>query len=103
MLSRVLRIGLAVAVLGQIAWSFRPEPSSAQPDLEAEGRALYEANCSTCHALDAGGTVNGPSLQQVGPAAVDFMLRHRTHAPGEPRRPARARGAEVHARARSTH
>jgi ubiquinol-cytochrome c reductase cytochrome c subunit len=74
-LSRVLRIGLAVAILGQIAWSFRPEPSSAQPELEAEGRALYEANCSTCHALDAGGTVNGPSLQQVGPAAVDFMLR----------------------------
>jgi len=75
LLSRVLRVGLALAVLGQIAWSFRPEPSNAQADLEVEGRALYEANCSTCHALDASGTVNGPSLQDVGPASVDFMLR----------------------------
>jgi len=74
LLSRVLRVGLAVAVLGQIAWSFRPEPSSAQSDQQIQGRALYEANCSTCHALDAGGTVNGPSLLEVGPAAVDFML-----------------------------
>ena len=75
MLSRVLRIGLALAVLGQIAWSFRPAPSSAQADLEIEGRALYEANCSTCHGLGAEGTVNGPSLLGVGPASVDFMLR----------------------------
>jgi ubiquinol-cytochrome c reductase cytochrome c subunit len=75
MLSRILRIGLALAVLGQIAWSFRPAPSSAQADLEVEGRALYEANCSTCHGLGAEGTANGPSLQGVGPASVDFMLR----------------------------
>ena len=75
MLSRILRIGLALAVLGQIAWSFRPAPSSAQADLETQGRALYEANCSTCHGLGAEGTVNGPSLQGVGPASVDFMLR----------------------------
>lgn len=75
LLSRILRIGLAVAVLGQVAWSFRPAPSVAQSDAEAEGQALYEANCSTCHALDASGTPNGPSLQEVGPAAVDFMLR----------------------------
>jgi len=74
-LSRILRIGLALAVLGQIAWSFRPAPSSAQADLETQGRALYEANCSTCHGLGAEGTVNGPSLQGVGPASVDFMLR----------------------------
>jgi ubiquinol-cytochrome c reductase cytochrome c subunit len=75
MLSRILRIGLALAVLGQIAWSFRPAPSSAQADLETEGRALYAANCSTCHGLGAQGTENGPSLQGVGPASVDFMLR----------------------------
>jgi ubiquinol-cytochrome c reductase cytochrome c subunit len=75
MLSRILRVGLALAVLGQIAWSFRPAPSSAQSDLETKGRALYEANCSTCHGLGADGTVNGPSLQGVGPASVDFMLR----------------------------
>jgi ubiquinol-cytochrome c reductase cytochrome c subunit len=75
LLSRVLRIGLPLAVLGQIAWSFRPAPSNAQTDLEARGRGLYEASCSTCHALDAAGTENGPSLQGVGQASVDFMLR----------------------------
>jgi ubiquinol-cytochrome c reductase cytochrome c subunit len=75
LLSRMLRVGLALAVLGQVGWSFWPAPSAAQTDLETQGRALYEANCSTCHALDAGGTENGPSLFDVGPAAVDFMLR----------------------------
>jgi len=75
LLSRILRVGLALAVLGQIAWSFRPAQSSAQADLETQGRALYEANCSTCHGLGADGTENGPSLQGVGPASVDFMLR----------------------------
>ena len=75
LLSRILRVGLALAVLGQIAWSFRPAPSNAQAELGTQGRALYEANCSTCHGLGADGTENGPSLQGVGPASVDFMLR----------------------------
>ena len=74
LLSRILRIGLLFALLGQIAWSFRPEPSRAQTDQQAQGQALYEANCSTCHGLQAEGTANGPSLQNAGPAAVDFML-----------------------------
>ena len=74
LLSRILRIGLLLALLGQIAWSFRPEPSRAQTDQQAQGQALYEANCSTCHGLQAEGTANGPSLQNAGPAAVDFML-----------------------------
>ena len=75
LLSRILRVGLALTVLGQIAWSFRPAPGNAQSDLEIQGRALYAANCSTCHGLGADGTENGPSLQGVGPASVDFMLR----------------------------
>jgi ubiquinol-cytochrome c reductase cytochrome c subunit len=74
LLSRILRIGLLLALLGQIAWSFRPEPSRAQTDQQAQGQALYEANCSTCHGLQDEGTANGPSLQNAGPAAVDFML-----------------------------
>jgi ubiquinol-cytochrome c reductase cytochrome c subunit len=74
LLSRILRIGLLLALLGQIAWSFRPEPSRAQTDQQAQGEALFEANCSTCHGLQGEGTANGPSLQDAGPAAVDFML-----------------------------
>ena len=40
LLSRILRIGLLLALLGQIAWSFRPEPSRAQTDQQAQGQAL---------------------------------------------------------------
>ena len=74
LLSRILRIGLLLAVLGQIAWSFRPAPSRALTDEARVGQELYQANCSTCHGLDGLGTENGPSLAEVGPASVDFML-----------------------------
>ena len=42
LLSRILRLGLLLALLGQIAWSFRPEPSRAQTDQQAQGQALYD-------------------------------------------------------------
>jgi ubiquinol-cytochrome c reductase cytochrome c subunit len=71
--SLVLWVGLLLAVGGQV-WSFRPAASNAQTELEAEGQLLYAASCSTCHGLGAEGTANGPSLQGVGPAGVDFML-----------------------------
>jgi ubiquinol-cytochrome c reductase cytochrome c subunit len=71
--SLVLWIGLLLAV-GGLVWSFRPTASNAQTALETQGQQLYAASCSTCHGLDAEGTANGPSLQGVGPAAVDFML-----------------------------
>lgn len=86
LLSRVLRIGLFVALAAQVAWSFRPSASEAVAQVDVQGRSLYEASCSTCHGLDAEGTVNGPSLQGVGPASVDFMLttgRMPLAAPGD--------------------
>ena len=98
LLSRILRIGLLLALLGQIAWSFRPEPSRAQTDQQAQGQALYEANCSTCHGLQGEGTANGPSPAERGPGGGRLHAQHRQDAAGEPRRPARARRAEVHAR-----
>lgn len=73
-MSRVLRWGLVLAFATQILWSLRPAPSRALTQQELDGRVLYQTSCSTCHALDAGGTENGPTLQAVGPAAVDFML-----------------------------
>ena len=72
--SRILRVGLLLAILGQIAWSFRPGLSDAQSDQVAMGHQIYQANCSTCHGLGASGTERGPSLQGVGAASVDFML-----------------------------
>ncbi len=46
-----------------------------------EGKALFQANCSSCHGLNAegrqtgnGDKVAGPSLAGVGAAAVDFQV-----------------------------
>jgi ubiquinol-cytochrome c reductase cytochrome c subunit len=72
--SRLLRVGLLLAIAGQIGWSFRPTTSRAQTDQLALGRTIYQANCSTCHGLNADGTSRGPSLQAVGAASVNFML-----------------------------
>ena len=41
----------------------------------AAGALLYAVHCGSCHGADLRGTANGPSLQHVGAAAVDFMLR----------------------------
>lgn len=49
-------------------------PGLAQAASGAIGRNLYETSCSSCHGLDLRGTPLGPSLQQVGRAATDFML-----------------------------
>lgn len=70
----IVRVGLLLAVGAQIAWSFRPSPTTALTAQQAEGRVLYETNCSSCHGLAAQGTGNGPTLRGVGPASVDFML-----------------------------
>ncbi len=72
--SRILRWGLLLAFGGQLLWSFRPATTRAFTVQEAEGKALFEANCSTCHGLMAEGTADGPSLQGKGAAAVNFML-----------------------------
>ncbi len=73
-LSRILRIGLLLAVGAQILWSFTPSQGQSRSATAVQGQSLFEANCSTCHGLGAEGTGNGPSLQGVGAAAVDFMI-----------------------------
>jgi len=47
--------------------------AASADDIQA-GRALFLANCSTCHGLDAEGRNNAPSLVGVGAAAVDFQV-----------------------------
>jgi len=73
-LSWVLRVGLIAAIVGQVAWSFRPGVGRAQTDEEALGRRLYESGCITCHGVDGAGTDLGPSLEGVGTASVHFYL-----------------------------
>ena len=40
----------------------------------AQGHSLFETSCSSCHGLDAQGTVQAPSLIGAGAAAVDFQM-----------------------------
>jgi ubiquinol-cytochrome c reductase cytochrome c subunit len=45
----------------------------AQQDTTA-GKNLFQANCSSCHGLEAQGTTQAPSLIGAGAAAVDFQV-----------------------------
>ena len=47
--------------------------ASSKSQIE-QGEKLFQANCATCHGMDAQGTVNAPSLIGVGAAAVDFQV-----------------------------
>ncbi len=52
----------------------RASAAAASEDDVAAGKALFLANCSTCHGLNAEGRRNAPSLIGVGAAAVDFQV-----------------------------
>lgn len=65
--------GGAYAAIGTgTAAQAEAEPTS-QETIE-EGKKLFQANCATCHGLEAQGTGNGPSLIGVGAASVDFQV-----------------------------
>lgn len=44
-------------------------------DLLERGRALYLAECASCHGQELRGSQRGPSLLDAGAASVDFQLR----------------------------
>ena len=67
-------VNLAVAVAQDAG------QTELDPQLVERGNDLFQTNCAMCHGdrgegLDQEGPVGGPSLQDVGPASVDFMLR----------------------------
>ncbi|MEO7069982.1 MAG: c-type cytochrome [Nostocoides sp.] len=73
----------ALLVTGTAYAAFAPRPAQAATlgaDQVAEGKKLFQANCSTCHGLNAegratgDGTKAGPALAGVGAAAVDFQM-----------------------------
>ncbi len=50
---------------------------SSQDDADvdvAEGRAIFDQTCATCHNYDGSGSATGPDLRDVGPAAIDFQV-----------------------------
>ncbi len=60
-----LAAGLVVA-----AFSFSGAAAGSAPD----GRAVYLRDCASCHAANGTGSSNGPTLQGVGAAAVDYQV-----------------------------
>jgi len=48
-------------------------PTATQQDI-ANGKELFQANCSSCHGLEAQGTSQAPSLAGAGAAAVYFQM-----------------------------
>lgn len=68
---------LALLVTGGLYAALAPSAAGADaPDEDdiAAGRALFQANCATCHGPSAEGREGIPSLIGVGAAAVDFQV-----------------------------
>ena len=72
-----LLLFLGLALVGATYSLFAPKPAQAAvatADKVADGKALFQANCATCHGISAEGTKSGPTLIGVGAAAVDFQV-----------------------------
>ncbi|SNS45214.1 menaquinol-cytochrome c reductase cytochrome c1 subunit precursor [Micrococcales bacterium KH10] len=75
----VVLIMLALLVTGAVYAALAPSSAQAEDavttadDIE-HGAALFQANCATCHGVDAVGKADAPSLIGVGAAAVHFQV-----------------------------
>lgn len=74
----VILVLLALILTGALYAVLVPKPAEASTTTNAQdieqGQALFQANCSTCHGLEAQGTDLAPSLVGVGAASVDFQM-----------------------------
>jgi ubiquinol-cytochrome c reductase cytochrome c subunit len=75
-----VRVAPAAVALGVVACAWSVHGATAQDPgaaraVQARGAALYAQSCSDCHGIDLRGVPGrGPTLQRVGPAAMDFYL-----------------------------
>jgi len=73
----VVLLLLALLVTGGLYAALVPSSAGAAEatarDIEY-GSDLFQANCATCHGMNAEGTDDAPSLIGVGAAAVDFQV-----------------------------
>jgi ubiquinol-cytochrome c reductase cytochrome c subunit len=67
-------IGVAYAGLTSGAGSAQAADTPASAQDIAQGKALFNQTCSSCHGTNAQGTRNAPSLIGVGAASVDFQV-----------------------------
>ncbi|MFT4147810.1 MAG: cytochrome c [Micrococcaceae bacterium] len=77
-LAAVALLFLSLLITGSIYGTFKATNSAKADDASTadveSGKKLFQANCATCHGINAQGTEHGPSLIGVGAAAVDFQV-----------------------------
>lgn len=76
-LARPWLLVLALLVVGVAYSAVIPQSSSADTEMTqqiAEGKAIFDVSCSSCHGLNGEGQTTGPSLIGVGAASVDFQM-----------------------------
>jgi ubiquinol-cytochrome c reductase cytochrome c subunit len=66
--------GGAYAAFTTTTASAETAPAAASQATVDEGKKLFQANCATCHGMEAQGTEVAPSLIGVGAASVDFQV-----------------------------
>ena len=76
--ARPLSLVLALFLMGALYAALSPATQVAADTgmsaQVAEGKALFQVTCSSCHGLNGEGTTQGPSLVGVGAAAVEFQM-----------------------------
>ena len=76
-LASLVLVMLGLIVTGVAYAALAPGRAGAAEDPQqqvAAGRALFLANCASCHGVDATGRQQAPSLVGVGAASVDFQV-----------------------------
>lgn len=77
--AKPLALVLALFVMGALYSALLPATQSNADDATAksqiaQGKTLFELNCSSCHGLNGEGTPEAPTLIGVGAASVDFQM-----------------------------
>ena len=77
--AKPLALVLALFVMGALYSALLPATQSNADDTTAQsqiaqGKDLFELNCSSCHGLNGEGTPEAPTLIGVGAASVDFQM-----------------------------
>jgi quinol---cytochrome-c reductase cytochrome c subunit len=67
-------VGVAYAALTSRGSASAATPAVPAPQAIAQGHALFQESCATCHGMNAEGTSAAPGLIGVGAAAVDFQV-----------------------------
>lgn len=77
-LAKPLLLLVVLFALGALYAALAPTPrSSAAPATSEQiqrGQELFAQSCSSCHGMNGEGTSQGPTLQGVGSASVDFQM-----------------------------